>query len=128
MIRRAVHAVRKAVAHAIAFFAGALDREAKRTRAAADRLASFAGRVAPEPMPVLFAPVARNIDAPTFTVLRWVGRRYWTLYAGKDGARARRLFEAVEKAGEPGRMEFQMTEPKAPGGYVVRAVYEPIRG
>lgn len=118
MLTRGVNAVRWAVAMVIAFFAHVFDWPAR-------RLAHLAGWVAPEPMPIqLSAPVRKANDPATkYTVLRWYERRYWTLYEGPDGAEARRRYEAVERAQEGGRMEFQMTDRKAPGGYVVRSVY-----
>lgn len=123
MIRRAVHAVRKAVAHAIAFVAFVLDRSSR-------LVARVAGAIYPVAR-ISVIPIRApqpNEQPPRFTVLRWQGKRHWLLYDGTDGGKAKRAYETVERAKETGRMEFQMTEPKAPGGYVVRAVYEPIRG
>lgn len=116
MISEGVRAVRKAVASVIAFVAYGFETPAR-------YFARLAGRVSPTPLTVQMPRAQRRRGDPAtkYTVYRWQDKRHWTAYEGPDGGEARRQYEAVEKAGETGRMEFQMTTHDA---YVVRAVYE----
>lgn len=117
MLKRSSNAVRRAVAHVIAFVAFCFDRPGRFFAVLAGHVypATAAGRIS--------APSVVKESAPTtYTVLRWQHLRHWMLYRGPDGGEARRRYEVVKAAAESGRMEFQMTIPG--GGYVVRGVYE----